>query len=148
MEVSCLEIEVFQQPHSKQEHLHDRQGYQPIAPAHERRHDDPQVGAEDRHHGAAHTHGPGADALFVDASSASGGGQSTGTIPSSLTSSSLTASTGSGGALPNSSTKRHQLDFPYRRAFRYSQSLFHQIQHLEFLFPRRWTPGSMLSGNP
>ena len=30
------------QPQSRQEHPHDRRGYQPIAPAHDRRHDDPQ----------------------------------------------------------------------------------------------------------
>src|SRR3984893_4425318 len=35
------------QPHSRQEHPHDRRGYQPIAPAHDRGHDDPQFNAED-----------------------------------------------------------------------------------------------------
>ena len=49
MEASCLEIEGFQQPRSRQEHLHDRQGYEPIAPAHDRRHDDPQARAETQH---------------------------------------------------------------------------------------------------
>jgi integrase/recombinase XerD len=37
MEASCLEIEVSQQPRSRQEHLHDRPGYEPIAPAHDRK---------------------------------------------------------------------------------------------------------------
>jgi hypothetical protein len=32
---------------SRQEHSHDRQGYQPVAPAHDRGHDDPQARAED-----------------------------------------------------------------------------------------------------
>jgi hypothetical protein len=40
-------MKVFQQPHSRQEHLHDRRGHEPVAPAHDRRHDDPQVSAED-----------------------------------------------------------------------------------------------------
>ena len=39
MEASCLEIEGLQQPLPS---LHDRQGYEPIAPTHDRRHDDPQ----------------------------------------------------------------------------------------------------------
>ena len=43
MEAPCLEIEVFHQPHSRQEHPHDRRGNEPIAPAHDRRHDDPEV---------------------------------------------------------------------------------------------------------
>ena len=35
------------QPHSRQEHPHDRRGHEPVAAAHDRRHDDPQVSAED-----------------------------------------------------------------------------------------------------
>jgi integrase len=35
------------QPSLKQEHPHDRRGNEPIAPAHDRRHDDPQVLAQD-----------------------------------------------------------------------------------------------------
>jgi hypothetical protein len=35
------------QPHSRQEHPHDRRGDEPVAPAHDRRHDDPEVRAED-----------------------------------------------------------------------------------------------------
>jgi site-specific recombinase XerD len=33
--------------HSKQEHPHDRQGNEPVAPAHDRRHDNPQTRTED-----------------------------------------------------------------------------------------------------
>jgi len=35
------------QPHSRQEHPHDRRGHEPVAPTHDRRHDDPEVSAED-----------------------------------------------------------------------------------------------------
>src|SRR6266852_335693 len=35
------------EPHSRQEHPHDRRGNEPVAPAHDRRHDDPKTIAED-----------------------------------------------------------------------------------------------------
>src|SRR5262249_13751699 len=49
MGASRLEIEGFNQPHSRQEHPHDRAGHQPVASAHDRRHVDPQVRGEDQH---------------------------------------------------------------------------------------------------
>ena len=42
-EASCLEIEGFRQPLSRQEHPHDRPSRQPVAPAHDRRYGDPQA---------------------------------------------------------------------------------------------------------
>src|SRR5215813_15233797 len=47
MGASCLEIEGFRQPRSRQEHPHDGTGDKPVASAHDRRHGDPQVRAED-----------------------------------------------------------------------------------------------------
>src|SRR5258707_5402018 len=46
MGASCLKMRGCQ-PHIRQEHPHDRRGKEPVAPAHDRRHDDPQIRAED-----------------------------------------------------------------------------------------------------
>jgi transposase InsO family protein len=43
---SCLKMRSCNPP-SRQEPPHDRPGHEPVTPAHDRRHDDPQVSAED-----------------------------------------------------------------------------------------------------
>jgi hypothetical protein len=43
---SCLKMRSCN-PHSRQEPPHDRPGHEPVTPAHDRRHDDPQVSAKD-----------------------------------------------------------------------------------------------------
>src|SRR6266849_5550338 len=43
---SCLKMRSCN-PHSRQEPPHDRPGNEPVTPAHDRRHDDPEVRAED-----------------------------------------------------------------------------------------------------